>query len=65
MRYIITVDQAAIQKELPAIHVYDSGTGFRANATEVELADARIMQGPMRQDGARVWIEAADVRVVH
>lgn len=49
---------------LPPIHVHDVEQDLRANGSEVSLGPSRIVFGPQRQDGARVWIETDHARVV-
>lgn len=57
-RYRITVDQAAIEADQPALHVHDTDTGVRQNYTgRLLLQGATLTQGPTQQDGARVWID--------
>jgi hypothetical protein len=57
-RYRITVDQNAIERARPALHVHDRESGTRRNyGGTLVLAGAILAQGPIQQDGARVWIE--------
>lgn len=62
-RYIITVDRDAIDKgDLTAVvRVEYLSTGQVVTCASADLIGARITSGPMRPDGAIVWIEAEDV----
>lgn len=64
-RFRITVNQAAIAANRPAIHVHDLSTDYREDVGEpLRLEGAVIVQGEALQDGARVWVEADRVSFV-
>lgn len=66
-RYVVTVNRDAIDKAgregdvLDAIVIEDTMTGHLSYCREADLLNARLTQGPMRANGARVWIEADNV----
>ncbi len=61
-RFRVTVDQAAIAAEKPAIHIHDTETGERRNVKAACFPEgAVIVHGLTQQDGARVWIDASAV----
>lgn len=62
MTYIITVNRDAIDREdfAHAIRVEKPSGAVRDCHTLQVLGDCKIVSGPARQDGARVWIEAND-----
>lgn len=63
MRYIVTVDRDSIDRgDLSAVvRVEDTTTGTVSTCAGAHLIGAQIVSGPMRQDGAVVWIECEDV----
>jgi hypothetical protein len=63
VRYIVTVDRDAIDKgDLSAVvRVEDTTTGIVSTCASADLHGARVVSGPIRQDGAVVWIECEDV----
>lgn len=64
-RFRVTVNQAAIAANKPAIHVHDVIRDIRTDTPgPVLLPGAVMFQGEALQDGARVWIEADDVRLI-
>lgn len=60
MTYIITVNRDAIDKRdfAHAIRVEDPNGVVKECRNLRVVGDCRIVSGPARQDGARVWIEA-------
>lgn len=64
MKYIVTVDPALVEAEDPyPIRVEDILTGEVYRVSGGDIVQGRIVAGPQRRDGARVWIECEDVLV--
>lgn len=66
-QFIVTVDRASIDAghaSVP-IRVHHLPSDRITFHTRLALDDAIIVSGPQRQDGSRVWIEAAGVEDVH
>lgn len=71
-RFIVTVDRDSLARfrephiGLQPILIEDTDATVAAHqrAAEVELHGAKIVFGPMRRDGARVWIEADLVEIL-
>ena len=62
MRYEITIDRDLLEQTEPGVHcsplmVLNTETGGMIRAYRVVLAGSRVVYGPPRQNGARVWVE--------
>lgn len=61
-RYIITISRDTIDKGDPRPILVEDPSGAKTRAKSVVLGDrSRVVFGPARRDGARVWIETDDV----
>jgi hypothetical protein len=62
-RYIITISRDGIDKGDPKPILVEDPSGGKLRFSRVVLpAGAEVIYGEARRDGARVWIEADDVK---
>ena len=62
-KYIITVNRDGIDKGDPKPILVEDPSGGRLRFSRVVFpAGAEMVFGPARRDGARVWVEADDVK---
>ena len=69
MRYEITIDRDLLEHTPKGAHctplmLLNTETGVVTRAHKIALTNSKVVYGPPRQNGARVWVEGDTVEYI-